>query len=36
MMSGLAEEKYVFKSLDGWIRRKLSCVIWHQQKRLNA
>jgi len=29
----LAEVKGVFEDLDGWIRRKLRCVIWRQWKR---
>ena len=29
----LAEVKGVFEELDGWIRRKLRCVIWRQWKR---
>jgi RNA-directed DNA polymerase len=28
-----AEVKRVFEELDGWIRRKLRCVIWRQWKR---
>ena len=29
----LAEVKGIFEELDGWIRRKLRCVIWRQWKR---
>lgn len=29
----LAEAKGVFEDLDGWIRRKLRCIIWRQWKR---
>ncbi len=29
----LAEVKGVFEDLDGWIRRKLRCIIWRQWKR---
>jgi len=29
----LAEVKGIFEGLDGWIRRKLRCVIWRQWKR---
>ena len=29
----LAEIKGVFEGLDGWIRRKLRCIIWRQWKR---
>ena len=29
----LAEVKGVFEELDGWIRRRLRCVIWRQCKR---
>jgi RNA-directed DNA polymerase len=29
----LAEVKALFEELDGWIRRKLRCVIWRQLKR---
>ena len=29
----LAEVKGVFEELDGWIRRKLRCLIWRQWKR---
>jgi RNA-directed DNA polymerase len=29
----LAETKLVFEELDGWIRRKLRCVLWRQTKR---
>jgi RNA-directed DNA polymerase len=32
----LAEVKGVFEELDGWIRRKLRCVIWRQWKRVYA
>jgi len=29
----LAEVKGVFEKLDGWIRRKLRCILWRQWKR---
>jgi RNA-directed DNA polymerase len=29
----LAEVKGIFEELDGWIRRKLRCIIWRQWKR---
>ena len=29
----LSEVKGVFEELDGWIRRKLRCIIWRQWKR---
>lgn len=29
----LAEVKNVFEDLDGWLRRKLRCVLWRQWKR---
>ena len=29
----LAEVKGVFEELDGWIRRKLRCLLWRQWKR---
>lgn len=29
----LAEVKGVFEELDGWIRRKLRCILWRQWKR---
>ena len=29
----LAETKSVFEDLDGWIRRKLRCILWRQWKR---
>lgn len=29
----LAETKQVFEELDGWVRRKLRCLIWRQWKR---
>ncbi len=29
----LAEVKGVFEDLDGWIRRKLRCILWRQWKR---
>src|SRR5215467_1558621 len=32
----LAEVKGIFEGLDGWIRRKLRCVIWRQWKRTFA
>lgn len=28
----LAEEPWLFKNLDGWIRRKLRCALWRQWK----
>jgi RNA-directed DNA polymerase len=31
-----AEVKGVFENLDGWIRRKLRCIIWRQWKRAYA
>ena len=30
----LAEVKGLFEELDGWIRRRLRCIIWRQWKRL--
>jgi group II intron reverse transcriptase/maturase len=30
---GLCEVKNVFEALDGWIRRRLRCIIWRQWKR---
>ncbi len=30
----LAEVKGVFEDLDGWIRRKLRCILWRQWKRI--
>ena len=30
----LAEVKGVFEELDGWIRRKLRCILWRQWKRI--
>ena len=30
----LAEVKGVFQELDGWIRRKLRCILWRQWKRV--
>lgn len=30
----LAETKQVLEELDGWIRRKLRCMVWRQWKRL--
>ena len=30
----LAETKKVFEELDGWIRRKLRCLLWRQWKRV--
>ena len=30
---GLAEERSVFESLDGWIRRKIRGILWRQWKR---
>ena len=32
----LAEVKGIFEELDGWIRRKLRCLIWRQWKRTLA
>jgi RNA-directed DNA polymerase len=32
----LAQVKGIFEELDGWIRRKLRCVIWRQWKRTRA
>jgi RNA-directed DNA polymerase len=29
----LAEVKGVFEELDGWVRRKLRCIVWRQWKR---
>ncbi len=29
----LSEVKFVFEDLDGWIRRKLRCILWRQCKR---
>ena len=29
----LAEVKNVFEELDGWMRRKLRCILWRQWKR---
>ena len=29
----LAEAKGIFEELDGWVRRKLRCVLWRQWKR---
>jgi RNA-directed DNA polymerase len=29
----LAETKQVFEELDGWVRRRLRCIIWRQKKR---
>lgn len=29
----LAETKLIFEELDGWLRRKLRCIIWRQKKR---
>ena len=29
----LAEVKGIFEELDGWIRRKLRCILWRQWKR---
>ncbi len=29
----LAEVKNIFEELDGWIRRKLRCILWRQWKR---
>lgn len=30
----LAEVKGIFEELDGWIRRKLRCILWRQWKRV--
>ena len=30
--SRLAEVKGIFEDLDGWVRRKLRCVLWRQWK----
>ncbi|HZR35680.1 MAG TPA: group II intron reverse transcriptase/maturase [Nevskia sp.] len=30
---GLAQAKGVFEELDGWLRRKLRCILWRQWKR---
>jgi RNA-directed DNA polymerase len=32
----LSEVKGVFEELDGWIRRRLRCIIWRQWKRPNT
>jgi RNA-directed DNA polymerase len=32
----LAEVKGVFEELDGWIRRKLRCILWRQWKRAHT
>ncbi|MGH9968069.1 MAG: group II intron reverse transcriptase/maturase [Pyrinomonadaceae bacterium] len=32
----LAEVKGIFEELDGWVRRKLRCLIWRQWKRPRA
>jgi RNA-directed DNA polymerase len=29
----LAEVKGIFEELDGWVRRKLRCILWRQWKR---
>ena len=29
----LAQAKGVFEELDGWLRRKLRCILWRQWKR---
>lgn len=29
----LVEVRGIFEELDGWVRRKLRCIIWHQWKR---
>jgi RNA-directed DNA polymerase len=31
-----AEVKNIFEELDGWIRRKLRCIIWRQWKRVHT
>ena len=30
----LAQSKTVLKASDGWIRRKLCCILWRQWKRV--
>jgi RNA-directed DNA polymerase len=30
----LAEVKGIFEELDGWVRRKLRCIVWRQGKRV--
>jgi RNA-directed DNA polymerase len=32
----LGETKGAIEELDGWIRRKLRCIIWRQKKRREA
>jgi RNA-directed DNA polymerase len=32
----LAETKRIFEDLDGWIRRRLRCIIWRQKKHQKA
>jgi RNA-directed DNA polymerase len=32
----LAEAKGIFEELDGWMRRRLRCVLWRQWKRPRA
>lgn len=32
----LAETKRMFEELDGWVRRKLRCILWRQKKRGKA
>jgi hypothetical protein len=32
----LSEVKNIFEELDGWIRRKLRCLIWRQWKRVHT
>ena len=32
----LAEVKDIFEGLDGWIRRKLRCLLWRQGKRVHT
>ena len=29
----LAQAKGIFEDLDGWMRRKLRCILWRQWKR---
>jgi len=29
----LAEDKGIFEGLDGWIRRKLRCILWRQWEK---
>ena len=32
----LAEVRLIFKELDGWIRRRLRCIVWRQLKRTST